>query len=202
MDHSFWNRAWSDSQQAFSSDQKARHCRQVPSCPALRLRWLITQDVAAGGGSRVQRLLRHHFPFLYKNNIVPPRVLTAHQIPWTVFLPSSAYFYSFGYFILGLYKACFGPGETYCFISGCSALMQTLQLRSGRGEDVVLGFRFAGPCVCPEPWWTRSPGLASAPGGCPARKDRVQLRVGSEAPMTQASLPGGNIRTWLMITYF
>lgn len=65
-------------------------------------------------------LRRHHFPFLYKNNIVPSMVLTAHEIPLTVFLPSPAYFYSFGYFILGICWACFGRGKIYCFISGCT----------------------------------------------------------------------------------
>lgn len=100
----------------------------------------------------LQVLLRHHFPFLYKNNIVLLMVLTAHQIPATVFPPSPAYFHSVGYFILGICKACFGPGETYCFISGCVAFMSMVQLSSGRGEDVALGFRLAAWLCCTELW--------------------------------------------------
>ena len=106
---------------------------EVPSGPGLSafcswLWWLITQDVVGGvrplcvGGSSIPSQ-GTTFLFLYKNNTVPPRVLTAHQIPLTVFLRSSAYFYSFGHFILGFRRACFGRGETYCFISGCPALM-------------------------------------------------------------------------------
>lgn len=88
----------------------------------------------------IQFLLRHHFPFLYKNNIVLLTVLTAHQIPSTVFLPSPAYFYSFGHFILGICKACFGRGETYCFISGCTSFHVSASIKKrtwgGRGSGV------------------------------------------------------------------
>ena len=170
---------------------------EVPSCPGLSafcswLWWLITQDVVGGvrplcvGGSSSPSQ-GTTFLFLYKNNTVPPRVLTAHQIPLTVFLRSSAYFYSFGHFILGFRRACFGRGETYCFISGCPALMWTLQLRSGRGEDVVLGFRFAAPAVCPElqstplprarrgPWAGFQQGWAESGSGWATRPWRHRL---------------------------
>ena len=153
-------------------------------------------------GVVIQPLPRHHFPFLYKNNTVPPRVLAAHQIPLTVFLRSSAYFYSFGYFILGLRRACFGPSETYCFISGCPALMWTLQLRSGRGEDVVLGFRFAARPFAQSCSRPRSPGQAEAPGQVSSKDGLNPARDGQPEPMTQAHLSGEDIRTWSKITYF
>lgn len=152
------------SDQAFSSDQKARRCKLgCQLCWSIRL---LLAAVAADSsacrrwrvGGPVQSLLRHHFPFLYKNNMVPLRVLTAYQIPLIVFLPSSAHFYSFGYFILGLCKACFGWVETYCFISGCSALMWMFQLRSRHEEDVVLEFRFAARLFAQSCGGPRSPG--------------------------------------------
>ena len=164
---------------------------EVPSCPGLSafclwLWWLITQDVVVGGvrlvGGVIQPLPRHHFPFLYKNNTVPPRVMTAHQISLTVFLRSSAYFYSFGYFILGLRRACFGPSETYCFISGCPALMWTLQLRSGRGEDVVLGFRFAARPFAQSCSRPHSPGQAEAPGQVSSKSGLNPARDGQPGP--------------------
>lgn len=127
------------------------------SASASWLSCLRTQDVVAGAPGLLQFLLRHHFPFLYKNNIVPPMVLTAHQIPLTVFLPSPAYFYSFGYFILGICKACFGHSETYCFISGCTAFMWTLQLSSVCAEAGFWGSGLLPRCVSTQLWGVPGP---------------------------------------------
>lgn len=114
-----------------------------PNCPGLSA--LLPVAVVANSGcccwmlvdvepGLIHFLRRHHFHFLYKNNIVPSMVLTAHEIPLTVFLPSPAYFYSFGYFILRICWACFGRGKIYCFISGCTFIYfkQTQ-------EDLILG---------------------------------------------------------------
>lgn len=81
-----------------SSDQNARRCKRGSrlhgprSAPGARLLRLTSQGVVAGLLASSPRLPRHHFPFLYKNNIALLTVLTAHQIPSTVFLPSPCLF--------------------------------------------------------------------------------------------------------------
>lgn len=152
------------------------------------LRFCLTAAVARGSGCRcraaglIQFLLRHHFPFSHKNNSALLMVLTAHQIPSTVFPPSPASFYSSGYFILGICKACFGRGKTYCFISGCAAFMSMLRLRSGRGEDVVPGV----PVCCPAVFAQRGGAPHSTPLQC-----RATPRVGSQPRVGQRPARGG-----------
>lgn len=115
----------------------------------------------------LQFLPRHHFPFLYKNNVVPPRVLTAHQIPLTVFLPSSAYFYSSGYFILGLCEACFGRAKLIVLFLAARLARERFseEAAAGRvrfwGLDLLLG--------------VRSPGPREPPGGVSSQEDPIQL---------------------------
>lgn len=65
-------------------------------------------------------LVRHRFSFFSQKQQHAPSDGAACTS--TVFLPDPAYFYSAGYFILGLCKACFGSGHPYCFISGCTRL--------------------------------------------------------------------------------
>ena len=148
----------------FLLTRKQDVANEVASCAGplgfcWRLWRLIAQDVVGGEWEAPSSpSWGTTFLFYTKNNIVPLRVLTASQIPLTVFLPSSAHFYSFGYFILGLCKACFGRVETYCFISGCSALMWTFQLRSRHEEAVILEFRFAAPLFAQSCGGPRSPG--------------------------------------------
>lgn len=155
------------------SDQKTRCCRwgsQLSwsvSTSVLWLWWLITQDVVAGEPGLIHFLRRHHFPFLYKNNIVPSMVLTAHEIPLTVFLPSPAYFYSFGYFILGICWACFGRGKIYCFISGCTFISRRYR-RTWFWVLVCCQLYLHRTVVHPTPQ-----GRARPQGGFAARKDSV-----------------------------
>lgn len=183
---------------AFSSDWKTRRCRwgsQLSwsvSASALWLWWLITQDVVAGEPGLVRFLRRHHFPFLYKNNIVPPVVLTAQEIPLTVFLPSPAYFYSFGYFILGVCWAWFGRGKTYCCISGWTA-----SIKKQTREDMVLGFWFpAWLCLHRAAVYPTPQGWSRPQGGFAAKTDSVQRGVvgRNKASMTHALLSGENTR--------
>lgn len=154
--------------------------------------WLITQDVVAGEPGLVRFLRRHHFPFLYKNNIVPPMVLTAQEIPLTVFLPSPAYFYSFGYFMLGICWAWFGRGKTYCCISGWTA-----SIKKQTRDDVVLGFWFpAWLCLHRAAVYPTPQGWSRPQGGFAAKTDSVQLGVvgRNKASMTHALLSGENTR--------
>lgn len=113
----------------------------------------------ANGGKLRMLLLAHggfsqflgSYRFLYKNSPAPslPSVLlTAHQIPRTVFLPYPAYFYSFGHFILGLRMAYFGSVDTYCFISGCLAFVRVLESSSGCGQMCLRGAGLLPKCVC------------------------------------------------------
>lgn len=160
--------------------RKQAFANGVPRCTACRasawrLLWLVAQDAVAGLLAWPCPPEAPRSPFTRKQHRLR-MVLTAHQIPPTVFLASPAYFYSSGYFILGICKACVGRSETSGFISGCTAFMSVLRLRSGRGEDMVLGFWFAARVRVHRTWGSPPPpgagltsrGAGSKGGRCPA----------------------------------